>query len=158
MDVGMVFAMIFTAIVIVFLLTGGMKMIMDLLGFGESAQIEAQIRGLGNTVSKEVYWLPIGGSKPFEFALTSGTDRVCFLDYLDPRANPAKGWEGNNVIEYQVRQENYTIYYFFKNGDENGYPVERARVMESFCISSSQDIMLTSRGRYVEISPTESQA
>lgn len=153
MEVGMVFAIIFSVIVIVFLLTGGMKMITDFLGFGEGAQIEAGIRELRNVASKEVYWLPIGGSKPFEFTVTPGTDRVCFFDYLDPRANPERGWEGNNVIEYQVRQENYTVYLFMKNGNENGYQIERARAEESFCIKSTQDIMLTSRGRYVEIAP-----
>ena len=97
MNVGMIFAIIFTVIVIVFLLTGGMKMITDLLGLGEEAQIKAQIDNLRNTVGREVYWLPIGGSKPFEFSLTPGTDRVCFFDYIDPVSNPEKGWEGNNV-------------------------------------------------------------
>ncbi len=154
MNVGMIFAIIFTVIVVVFLLVGGMKMITDLLGLGEEAQIRAQIERLENTVSREVYWLPVGGSKPFEFTLTPGMDRVCFLDYLDPGPNPGKGWEGNNVIEYQVRSMNYTVYYFFKDGNEDGRAIEKARVRESFCIGSTQDLMLTSRGRYVEIMPS----
>ncbi len=154
MNVGMIFAIIFTVIVIVFLLTGGMKMITDLLGLGEEAQIKAQIDTLRNVVASEVYWLPIEGSKPFEFSLTPGTDRVCFFNYLDPGANPEKGWEGNNVIEYQARMMNYTVYYFFKDGNENGYAIEKAMVTESFCTKSPMDLMLISRGRHVEIAPS----
>lgn len=153
MNVGMIFAIIFTAIVIVFLLAGGTKLITDLLGFGELAQIETEIRELENTVSKEVYWQPLGASRLFEFTITPGMDRACFLDYLDPRANPEKGWTGNNVIEYQIRMMNYTIYLFMDSGNEQGYPIKKARVKENFCISSTQELMLISRGSYVEISP-----
>ena len=153
MNVGMIFAMIFTALVIAFLLLGGMEMITDLLGFGEEAQIQTKIRELENIVKNEVYWLPLGGSKPIEFPLTSGIYRLCFFDYLDPRPNPAKGWEGNNVIEQMVRMENYTIYIFWKNGEEGGYSIERGRVKENFCTKSSIELMLISRGGYVEISP-----
>lgn len=153
MNVGMVFGIIFAVIVVVFLLAGGMKMITDLLGFGELGQISAQMERLGNTIRDEVYWLPIGGSQPFDFSLTQGTARVCFFDYLDPAANPDMGWEGNNVIEYHIRQMNYTVYYFLKDGQEDGHALARARVLQSFCTQSSIRLMLISRGSYVEIVP-----
>ncbi|MBI4020317.1 MAG: hypothetical protein HY367_03210 [Candidatus Aenigmarchaeota archaeon] len=155
MDVGMVFAIIFTAIVIVLVLTLGVDQIRDLLGIGRLAQINGAIKELRGVVDL-TYTLSEGTVKPLTLRFPSGA-RFCFVDSESPEADldyadRASRWDPDDFVVDEIRRKGYSLWVYSEAKDPGeGYAVDYLKPGRNFCAPGGSGLLLINRGLYVDV-------
>ncbi|MBI4176228.1 MAG: hypothetical protein HY518_03420 [Candidatus Aenigmarchaeota archaeon] len=158
MDVGMVFAIILTTIVIVLILTFGMEQIRELLGIGKLAQVANSMQKLRDDVDL-VYTLAEGTTKPFKLGIPSDV-RFCFVDIQNTGANedseyfadPKTRWNPEAGVAREIGRKGYNIWIYQSANDfGKGYLVENLDPEESFCALGPRSLILQNKGFFVDI-------
>jgi hypothetical protein len=155
MNVGVVFGMIFTVIVVLFLLVFGLGQLTDFFCLSSDAQVQKAIRDVENRV-EQVYNLAEGSSMTLDLNLPSDL-KFCFIDPLNPGPQDYspqtwKNWYPDDVYITLIQDNNYTLWYTGCSG-QNGYRIKNLKPKnnESFCIKPGVELYLVNKGQYVEI-------
>ena len=101
MNVGMLFGIIFTIIVIAFVVFFGYEQISSFIGISSGASMSQQIEDFRDEVGN-VNTLAMGSVKRFNFKVYAGVERVCFVDSEDPSPEPSNDWNPDNIIERSI--------------------------------------------------------
>lgn len=149
MNVGMVFAVIFTVILISFLLVFWSGGITRFLCLSSDAQTHKVIKDM-EVMVEELGYTAEGSAKRLQLRLPSET-RFCFVDPDNPSGSPSKGWESDPVYEKIIKEKGYNLWYFYCSG-RNGYKLPGLRVKYNFCSVSGDVLFFENMGLYIEVS------
>jgi len=148
MNVGLVFGIIFTAIIIGFLLFFGFKYINEMFGVNCEAILGDQIIKLREQVGK-TFQLSLGATQEFALTIPSCVEKICFVDPDHPGSYG--NWETNNVLTRMILQNRYNMIVFNKDQTFNGYVTDHLKTEDNFCVSSKQTLLLKNDGSFVII-------
>ncbi len=147
MNVGVVFSIILSIIVIIMVLALGSKQIIDLLGLSNTALTKKAIQDLSTTANR-VYSLGEGSTLKFDLTIPGNT-RFCFIDPENPEANidpdPDRRWRPDNVIISIIQEKQYNIW-VYGDGFQEGYRIEHLQPAENFCAKSGTKLFFTNNG------------
>jgi hypothetical protein len=149
MNIGMVFAVIFTVILISFLLifwSGGLTRFLCLSSDAQTHKVVSDIKRL----SEELGYTSEGSAKRFQLGLPSET-RFCFVNPENPSSNPSRGWDSDPVYEAIIKENRYNLWYYYCSG-KNGVRIPNLRAKYNFCSGSGDVVFFENMGLYVEIS------
>lgn len=155
MNAGMVFALIFTVIVIGLVLVFGLGQMGSLFCMSSDAQVGKSMTDL-ETVASEVYNLAEGSSRVFRISLP-GDSKLCFVDpegtgiQLYTAADSWKNWVPDPVYESIIQEKGYNIWYEMCSG-KGGKTLSYVKVPKNFCVIGGKSIYLENKGLWVEIS------
>jgi len=163
MDTGMVFAIIFTVIIIGFVLAIGIGQIQDFFCLGSNAQTNKAVMDIESVV-EEVYVLARGSSKTYTLSLPADS-KICFVAE-DPSPHPyldtTKTWNPDKIILDEVfRNPNSPQYgsnlwiYHCGTPIGEGYKMKYLSPSKSFCAVSGRSIYIENAGAEVDISMPE---
>jgi hypothetical protein len=159
---GMLFAMIFTIIIIGFIFAVGFSQIQDFFCLGSNVQTRKAVKDIESIVD-EVFVLAAGSAKTYSLSLPSGA-KICFVnkDYPGPQPNPdpATNWNPDRlVLENFLENPNSPQYgsnlwiYFCGNPLGEGYKMKYLSPSKSFCAVSGHKLFLENKGSFVNIKP-----
>jgi len=148
MNVGLVFGIIFAAIMIGFLLFFGFKYINEMFSVNCDAILGDQLIKFREHVSK-TFQLSLGASQEFAFIVPSCLEKVCFVDPESP--HNYGNWQTNNVLTRMIEQNKYNLVVFYKDGTFRGYRAEHMKPDYNFCMSSKKTLMLKNDGSFVKV-------
>ncbi|NIO22560.1 MAG: hypothetical protein GTN38_00850 [Candidatus Aenigmarchaeota archaeon] len=151
MNVGLVFGIIFAAIVIGFLLFFGFKYINEMFEVNCDAILGDQIIKLRDQVEK-TFQLSLGSSQEFILNIPSCTEKMCFVDYDDPSSYG--NWETDNILTRMIIQNKYSLIVFDRDKNFEGYEIERLKPNYNFCVSSRKTLLLKNEGSFVNVKPS----
>ena len=77
-------------------------------------------------------------------------EKVCFFDSKDPVDNPSKGWIDEYDYQQLISDNGYNLLYFMKDTGIKGFPLEKFKPEENFCIETTRKLLLTNKGSYVD--------
>jgi len=159
-NIGMVFAMIFTVIIIALVLAVGMNQITDFFCLGSNAQANKAVKDIESLVG-EVFLLSSGSGKSYPLSLPSDV-KVCFINKTNPGPHPytdtKKTWNPGTLILENFLQNptspqygsNIWIYYCGKElGD--GYKMKYLSPSKSFCAPTGSKLYIENTGPSVDI-------
>lgn len=158
----MVFAIVFTLIIIGMIFALGFTQIQDFFCLGANAQATKAVTDLESLV-EEVYVLAEGSGKNYPLALPSGV-KVCFVNEQnpDPRPwpDPGRTWNPDRLILEEFLKNpaspsyrsNTWIYFCGKPLGE-GYKIPSLSPSESFCAQGGDKLFLENKGTFVDVSP-----
>jgi hypothetical protein len=155
MDAGMVFALIFTVIVIGLVLVFGMGQIGSLFCMSSDAQVGKALDDIEN-VAFEVYNLAEGSSRLLKVSLP-GDARLCFVNPESPEtqlytsSENWKNWVSDPVYESMIQERGYNIWYEMCSG-KGGKKLPYISVPKNFCIEGGKNVYLENKGLVVDIS------
>jgi hypothetical protein len=144
MNVGLVFGIIFAAILIGFIFIFGFGQIQSILGFGQEASFDKTIDDFRNAVS-QVYSLSQGSVQGFDFPFPESYDSVCFVG--DPEQRTPT-WEPDAVYTSLIEGYGYNV---IVTGTNKGYKIDNLSPTNNFCIASKTKVYLRNMGRYVDV-------
>ncbi len=153
MNVGMVFGMIFSIIIIGFVLYFGYTYIGEYMGIQSDAGLMQQILSIDSTTS-EIYNMAYESSRSFTVSMSSGSGKLCFVDTDNPSANPDGGWPDSEILRKMVTSyENNVLILdsggMYKEGKKIDHLVPYRR--ENFCVSSPTRLILMNEGDHVSV-------
>ncbi len=148
MNVGMVFMVIFTIVVIGLVLVFGMGQIINIFCLANEAQTIKAIKDLENEVDN-LYILAEGASKQFDLGIPSDAE-FCFVNPSNPEANILKGWDPDPVIVSLITENGYNLWYTHCTG-QNGYKIPYLSPKDNFCVKSGVIFYMENKGIYVDI-------
>lgn len=148
MNVGLVFGIIFTAIVIGFLLFFGFKYINEMFTVNCDAILGDQIIKFRDQVGK-TFRLSLGASQEFTLIVPSCVEKICFVDPESP--DSYGNWETNNILTRMILQNKYSMIVFNKDRTFRGYEVDHLKAEYNFCVSSKQKLLLKNDGSFVAV-------
>lgn len=155
MNVGLVFGIIFAAIVIGLLMFFGFKYINEVVDLSCQSQMGQQIVNLEKAVDSTMT-LSRGGSQKYNFLFPSCLERVCFVDPDNPGVdNPEGGWESTEFMIDLVSRYKYNLIFIEPNGGFEGHVIDKVKPYVNFCLTSAKEVTLLNTGRTVEISLPE---
>ncbi len=158
----MVFAMIFTIIMIGAILALGMGQIQDFFCFGSNAQTNKAINDV-ESLAEEVFLLSKGSSKTYELPIPADT-KLCFLnpespEKVVPYTDTSMTWNPDRIVQELLtdplspyRGSNLWIRYCGSTAGE-GYTIEYLRPSKSFCAVQGVTLFFENSGPSVDISP-----
>ncbi len=152
MNVGMLFGIIFSMIIIGFVLYFGYTYIGEYMDIQGDAGLMQQILRLDNAAD-EVYNMAFESSKRFSLSF-SGGGKVCFVDPSNPSSNPDDGWETNEVLTRMVSGNNHNVVVLLPDGRyDYGKEIEHLAPLRSsnFCVEGDSEFLLRNEGKYVSI-------
>ena len=158
MNVGMVFAMIFTLLVIGFLLIFGSGQISKMFGLSYEAQVQKTIKDIEKKV-QDLYTLSEGSTLPYNLALPQGT-KICFVNPEDPSprfySDPVETWDPDRWEQDMIKSKGYNIWYYLPNSDAGyGYTINHLRpARDSFCSKFGRRVFFINTGLWVEVEPS----
>ena len=151
MDTGLVFGIIFAAIVMGLLLFFGFRYINDMMAAGCDSQAGQQVTNIRN-VAKSVLTFSKGSTQSVKILMPACFSKMCFIDPGHPEvANVMAGWAPGDIENIMVSRYKYNIIAYRNGGGIDGYIVEKMKPDVNFCITSTGDITLKNAGTYVEI-------
>lgn len=161
MDTGMVFAIIFTLIVVGFILAVGVGQIQSFFCLGSNAQTNKAVNDI-ETLTEELFVLAKGSSKNYPISLPADA-KVCFINITNPSAHPytdsSKTWNPSRIIlESVLRNPSSSSYgsnvWIYRCGDAvgSGYKMDYLSPSKSFCATGGDKLYLENRGKSVDIS------
>ncbi len=149
MNVGLVFGIIFAAIVIGFLLFFGFKYVNEMFSVNCEAILGDQIMKLKDQVSK-TFHLSMGSTQEFVMIVPSCVEKICFVNPEDPSSYG--NWETNNVLTRMILVNKYNLIVFDRDKTFSGYRIDHMRTDYNFCVSSKKTLILRNDGSFVVIS------
>ena len=155
MDAGQVFGLIFTLILVAFLLVFGFNQIRDFFCLGSDAQVFKQVKDL-EVVVEDLYTKTEGSSVPVDMRIPSDGS-ICFLNIDDYSRNFAYGWDPSPYIISEIlnnpRHQDYQSNLWVKKcGGEEAYKIANLKSSVNFCTAKGDEIFLENKGFYVEVS------
>ncbi len=163
---GMAFAIVFTIIVIGFLLVFGYGQIMKWLEFQAQAQVVQALKGIEETARRN-YEKSEGSMDVYAVRLPESAG-ICFIDpqnpakRLYPRSRTAQNWDPENVaiVRTMIKNNGYNIFYYVSNQNAyEGYKIDILRPAPdgqssgNFCARNGMKIMFVNKGLQVEVGP-----
>ena len=153
MNVGLIFGIIFAAIVIILLLFFGFKYINEVMVLGCESQLGQQITNLKKAVGSTLA-LSEGASQELRMLIPRCVERVCFVDPKHPEFK-GEGWVPNEFTTKLVSRYGYNVVVIKSNGGVDGYKIDKLKPYVNFCLTSSDDVIIRNAGALVEIMPPE---
>lgn len=162
MNTGMIFAMIFTVIIIGFILAVGFGQIQDFFCLGSNAQANNAILGIESIV-EEVFVMAAGSGKTYPLSLPADV-KVCFVNTNDPSPVPYTDrtltWNPDLLILEEMLENpkspsyksNLWIYLCGSPLGE-GYKMSYLSPSKSFCAKKGTQLYIENKGAFVDISP-----
>ncbi|MBI4021125.1 MAG: hypothetical protein HY369_02695 [Candidatus Aenigmarchaeota archaeon] len=166
MDTGLVFAIIFTIIVVGVVVALGMGQIQSFFCVGSNAQTNKAVADIEDIVD-EVFVLAKGSAKTYRLALPSD-GKVCFVNSTSPGVQPytdtTQTWNPDPLILEHVFQNpaspgygsNVWIHYCDRPLGE-GYQMKFLAPSKSFCAVSGRTVTIENKGKTVDIRPVSQQ-
>ena len=148
MEVGLVFGIIFTAIIIGFLLFFGFKYINEMFGVNCEAVLGDQIIKLRDRVG-DTFQLSMGATQEFTLIVPNCIEKICFVNPGDPSSYG--NWETNNVINNMILAYGYNMIVFNEDKTFNGHKIDHLTTEYNFCVSSKKNLLLKNDGSFVVI-------
>jgi hypothetical protein len=158
LSVGMVFALIFTIIVIGLLLTFGMDSIIRFFCFANDAQTTSVIKKLEIAVDS-LYEKSEGSSLLFKLKLPSNA-KLCFVNASNPSSrfhtDPVKTWNPDITIQDMIKENGYNLWFFHCSG-QSGYKItcknspQCFQPSDNFCATSGSELYLVNKGEWIEV-------
>jgi len=155
MNVGLVFGIIFTIILIGFLFSVGIDQIISIFGVTGQAQIQGTVKNIERLV-EELYHLSEGSSNTYTISIPAGS-KICFLKPDDPTPNPARGWNPEPFIYTHLIADNQSQYFgsnlwiYFNPKRQEGYKIPYLEPIYNFCVTSGQELYFENRGVFVSV-------
>lgn len=163
-NVGMVFGIVITIIVIGFVLTMGMGQITEFFCIGSNSQAAKAVKDV-ESISGEVYLLGKGSSKTHKLSIPSDI-KICFVNTEDPSPHPYMDndltWNPSKIVLENIllnpNSENYKSnvwIYFCGDPIGEGYKISYVSPSKSFCVSSGRELYIENKASFVDISIIE---
>ena len=167
MDAGLVFGLIFAAIVIGLAFVFGSQQIALFLGYGSEAKVLSSVQDIGNMAAR-VYTYSKGSSDTYEPAIPAGTS-ICFVNPASPGKQswpqPWKAWDPSDTVVRMISTKGYegygsnVWYYDGKSSMGSGKVVLNGNLLPrrqpapgNFCVTAGNKLYFENRGAYVEVS------
>src|SRR3989338_5443786 len=151
MDIGLVFGIIFAAIVVGFALVFGGPQIMAFFGLSGTAQLEQAVDRLSQQVDA-AYNLGRGSILEFEASIPDSS-KLCIIDPANPGRNIARGWDPDYAVSYYLGEPGNQYYgsnvWYFQGNEFNSKKLTRLVTEENFCVSGRATILLENLGSRV---------
>lgn len=162
MNVGMIFAIIFTIVIIGAILALGLTQLQDFFCLGSTAQTNKAVNDV-ETLVDEVFILAKGSGKSFEMALPQDST-ICFVNPDNPAPHPyldtTLTWNPDQVVlEGILNDPSSTQYgsnlwvYSCGNALGEGLKMDHVIPSKSFCAPSGTTIFIENVGGSVDIQP-----
>lgn len=158
MNVGLVFGIIFTVIVMGLLLVFGTGIISDMLGLGSQAQVQKSIKDIENQV-KNLVTLSRGSTLPYKVAIPQNT-KICFVNSTDPShryyAKNSRNWDPEKWEQDSILSNGYNIWYYLGTPAGYSYSISKLYVYQgnSFCVTTNDNLFFSNKGGVVEVQIT----
>jgi len=151
MSVGMVFALIFTIVLMAFVILFGWDAVTRLLCFGENSKVQKSIDQIKDLVENHVYPKSKGFSEIYELNVPEGT-RFCFVNSTDPRPNILGNWEPDTIYQNMIKENKYTLWVKHCGG-QSGYRIDHLYIPpdRNFCVKTGARLYFENHGRYVTV-------
>lgn len=154
MNVGLVFGIIFAAIVIILLLVFGFRYINEVMFLGCESQTGQQIVNLEKAV-KSTLTLSQDASQELRILVPGCIGKMCFVDPDHPEIeNPGGGWIPNEFTVSLASRYKYNVIMIKSDGGIDGYKIEKFRPYVNFCLESSENVILRNQGTFIDITLT----
>lgn len=155
MDVGLVFGIIFAAIVIILLVFFGFKYINEVMVLSCESQAGQQVKNLESVV-KSTFALSKGGSQELRIIVPNCIERFCFADPDHPEIeNVGGGWNPNEFVTNLVSRYRYNVILMKSNNAVDGYRIENFKPYVNFCLESSRNVIVRNQGAFVDVTLPE---
>lgn len=164
---GMAFAIIFTLIVIGFLLVFGYQQISQWLGLQGQVQVLKVVKGV-EEMARRNFEKSEGSTDIYRVHLPERAG-ICFVDLenptrkkIYPRERTAQNWDPENpdVVKVMVKNHGYNVFYYVDNQAKlEGYkidilrPAPDGRDVGSFCARNGMRIKFVNMGLSVHVKP-----
>ena len=149
----MVFAMVFTIIVMGLILVFGFDQIISIFNLGGQAQCQSVIKKIDKQV-QSVYSYATGSGVPVKINIPDNC-RICFVNSTDPSermyTDKDKTWNPDIVYQKLIEEKGYNIWWEY-SGNKGGYTIKHLAVKKSFCVKRNQKIYIENLGRSVGVS------
>ena len=163
-QIGMVFAIIFTVILIGFILAVGMNQIRDFFCIGSNAQTNKAVKDLESLIG-EVFLLAKGSSKTYLLNMPSDA-KLCFINETNPGphpyTDPTKTWNPDKLVLDNILLDPNSNYFgsnlwIYRCGTPlgEGYKIKYLSPSKSFCSIRGHKLFLENKGAWVDISILE---
>ena len=154
MNVGLVFGMIFAAIVIGLLLLFGVKYFGEMSEAACESQMGQQITNLRNAV-RSTLTLSKDSVQELRVIVSGCFEKICFVDPNHPEDYPEAGWDPENHVRLIVTNEKSNVIIYKSSGVVKGHKIEKFRPYVNFCMPSTKTVTLQNTGKLVEITLPE---
>jgi len=163
---GMAIAIIFTLIVIGFLLVFGYQQISQWFIFQNQVQVMKVINDLEDT-AKMTLDKSEGSTDTYTVKIPEAAG-ICFVDPKSPekriytRDKTAQNWNPENIahVKTLIKNHGYNIFYFTDGGSKlDGFemsgvsPGKTGGTSDNFCVKNGMKVKFTNVGLYVEARP-----
>lgn len=154
MNVGLIFGIIFAAIVIGLVAFFGISYIGDMGNVSCMSQVGQQITNLEAAV-RTTLSLSQGSSEEIRLIVPGCLDKFCFVDPEHTTDNPTDGWSPEDHVEIMVRNEDGNVVIYNPSGTVDTYKIDKVKPYVNFCIESSEELVLRNQGTFVEVALPE---
>ena len=147
MNVGMIFGIIFTLILMGLIFVFGGKQIASMFNIAGDATVYNDINILEKEVAN-VYSMTQGSSKRLLVHAREDA-KVCFIN-IERSDITENGWDGN--MGFVAKNTGYNVMIFKEKGFD-GKHIKHLEPQKNFCITESKYLVLVNRGRFVDVVP-----
>ncbi len=151
MSVGMVFALIFTVIVIFFVLLFGSGIINNIFCFGNNAQMKKSLEDIQDIVENRIYPKSQGSSETYKLNVP-GDIKFCFINPSNPEDNLAGDWVPERIYQNLIKEHGYNVWIYMCGG-QKGYTIKHLFISpdKNFCAKSGDTLYIENQGPHVSI-------
>jgi len=158
MEIGTVFGIIFTLILMSALVIFGFIVMSDISEQMELQQIVEEVDKLQEIVTN--FRLMTGTGSTDDYALQiPATSTFCFVNASDPSPQISRGWNPNSIVQSMIIENEYNLWYYYQNGKkQEGKKINHLTVSEdfgNFCADNGAKLQLEKTGPIIEISIKE---
>lgn len=160
MEVGLIFGIIFAAIVMGLLIFFGFRYISDMISVTCESQVQQQAENLKNA-ARSTLALSKDSAQEFKIIIQSNcVSRMCFVDPDNPQVeNKEWGWVPSEFLTKMVSSYKYNVVITRPDGTIDGYAIDKLVPSSNFCLTSTRDVTLRNAVRsgkaFVEITIPE---
>lgn len=156
MEVGLIFGIIFAAIIMGLLIFFGFKYISDMISISCESQVQQQTENLKNA-AKSTFSLSKDSAQEFKIIIQSNcVSRMCFVDPEHPEVqNMEWGWVPNEFLNKMVSSYKYDVIITRPDGAVDGYQIDNLKPSVNFCLTSTRDVTLRNVGKTVDVTLPE---
>ena len=147
MNVGLIFGVVFTLILIGFVLIFGGQGIMNLMNISGETKIYSDISTLEKEVSN-LYSMSENSAKTITVHAENDV-KVCFVD-PDRADITENGWVADGKYDFIAQHSRYNVFIIKKDGFD-GKTIKHLKPRHNFCIISRKTLTVINKGRYVDI-------
>jgi hypothetical protein len=156
MEVGLIFGIIFAAIVMGLLIFFGFRYISDMISISCESQVQQQAENLKN-VAKSTLALSKDSAQEFKIIIQSNcVSRMCFVNTDNPQVeNNEWGWIPSEFLTTMVSRYGYNVIITRPDGAIDGYQIDKLKPSVNFCLTSTKEVTLRNAGKTVDVTLPE---